>query len=520
LLLLAFLDFGVGRAQEKPLTEIPDEDAPILELKPLHHLKVKESPASFCFSSDGTIFASGDGRNLRVWDSRTSKELLCLATEVWVEHVGLSPSGREAAYAGIEDSQIHVVDVASGKLTRVLPKQKVPSHSIDNFQFTADGKCIVFSYREAGLRLWRLESGEVDDHFKEHVDAFYGMALSRDGKLLAVAPEGRSVHLFDMVSGKLVRRLPEREERGTQYHGIAFSPDGQMIVISERGENPIHVWETYSGDLVCEVSWPRSLEPKKDPRDPDRERSRGIRDAIFSTDGRTFHASGDDGFDRVWETATGKLRYRVHEKIQGFMATASSAPLWASADTYREATEVVLYHTHTSVPTPRLSTPPDLEKLWAGLASDNAATAYEKMRILISLPEETVPFLAKRLSPVERVSDTEIQNLLDELDDEEFAVRDRARKRLHEIADIGKPALTKALKGKPSVEAARIMTGLIEGMSFPARGERIRVIRAVEVLETLATSEARKLLKSWSGGEPTALLTREAKAALERLERE
>jgi len=45
----------------------------------------------------------------------------------------------------------------------------------------------------------------------------------------------------------------------------------------------------------------------------------------------------------------------------------------------------------------------------------------------------------------------------------------------------------------------------------------LRAGRAVAILENIATPEARQLLESVAGGEPDALPTKEAKAALDRL---
>jgi hypothetical protein len=50
-------------------------------------------------------------------------------------------------------------------------------------------------------------------------------------------------------------------------------------------------------------------------------------------------------------------------------------------------------------------------------------------------------------------------------------------------------------------------------------GERLREMRALEVLEGLGTPEARKLLEALAGGTADAVLTQEAKAALQRLTR-
>jgi hypothetical protein len=47
----------------------------------------------------------------------------------------------------------------------------------------------------------------------------------------------------------------------------------------------------------------------------------------------------------------------------------------------------------------------------------------------------------------------------------------------------------------------------------------LRVLRAIEVLERIASEEACQALKHLAGGVSQARLTREAKAALERLEK-
>ena len=47
--------------------------------------------------------------------------------------------------------------------------------------------------------------------------------------------------------------------------------------------------------------------------------------------------------------------------------------------------------------------------------------------------------------------------------------------------------------------------------------EQLRLVRAVEALERMSTPEAREVLRNLAGGAAGALLTREARAALDRL---
>jgi hypothetical protein len=62
--------------------------------------------------------------------------------------------------------------------------------------------------------------------------------------------------------------------------------------------------------------------------------------------------------------------------------------------------------------------------------------------------------------------------------------------------------------------------GLLERLKGPVTApEQTQVLRAIEVLERTGTPKARGVLAALSRGAPDALLTREAKASLDRLNR-
>ena len=62
--------------------------------------------------------------------------------------------------------------------------------------------------------------------------------------------------------------------------------------------------------------------------------------------------------------------------------------------------------------------------------------------------------------------------------------------------------------------------GLLEKLRGPLTdAERLRSLRVVEVLEHAGTEQARRLLARLAGGAAEARLTREAKGAMQRLDR-
>jgi hypothetical protein len=79
--------------------------------------------------------------------------------------------------------------------------------------------------------------------------------------------------------------------------------------------------------------------------------------------------------------------------------------------------------------------------------------------------------------------------------------------------------LREALKAKPSLEKKRRLEALLAALTpgGPLMGEPLRGVRAVQVLERIKSSEARKHLEALAGGLESAALTRAAKETLARI---
>src|SRR5262249_19658819 len=137
---------------------------------------------------------------------------------------------------------------------------------------------------------------------------------------------------------------------------------------------------------------------------------------------------------------------------------------------------------------------------------------------LAASPCQSVPFLSKRLKPADSLSERQLRRLLADLDSNRFAVRQRATAELGRLGGFARSALCEVLKENPSLEVRRRVENLLERIDKAKRPpEQLVEVRCIEVLEYAGTSEAREVLKRLTGGDPRALLTREAKASLRRL---
>jgi HEAT repeat protein len=112
-----------------------------------------------------------------------------------------------------------------------------------------------------------------------------------------------------------------------------------------------------------------------------------------------------------------------------------------------------------------------------------------------------------------------VARLLRDLDDEEFAVREAAETALNRLGERAVPALRETLDGKPGAEVRRRVTKLLDQIDQERNPHYLRSLRAIEVLERMETSEARKVLEDLAKGVSEARQTQEAKASLDRLTR-
>jgi RNA polymerase sigma factor (sigma-70 family) len=423
----------------------------------------------------------------------------------------LSPDRSRLAL--VNSAKKHFIrDTSSGKDLFALPDSV---HFSGSQVFTPDGKVLFTSEWDGPVRSRDVATGKERPAFDTVPHFMPTLVVSPDGRWLAVAdlPGAKGarpeVTIFDLHRGTEHRRL--RPRPATQWAwDLAFSPDGTRLALagwSPVGSDPemrgsITVWNVRTGEEVFSQA--------------------GFADRFlcvaYSPDGRQVAAGGHDGVLSLWEVATGRERHRftghiapVHDVAFSpdgkFVAAASDdAPVyvWDVEGCYGKPPSTVPFSGE------------EAENLWQTLNDSNATAAFDAMRHLLNRPVPTAALLRERLKPAPPLDDKVIRQLLRDLDADDFAVRERAAAELELLADRAAPALRKALDGKPSEEVKRRVGQLLESTGPGAPGLR-REVRAVEVAERLGTAEARQLLDTWAGGDKDAALTREARAAVERL---
>jgi hypothetical protein len=151
-------------------------------------------------------------------------------------------------------------------------------------------------------------------------------------------------------------------------------------------------------------------------------------------------------------------------------------------------------------------------ELWADLSGGDM-TGPHAIDCLQTDPAAAIAILKPRLRPAVAIPADRVAPHLAGLDSPTFAVREKAQR---DLAVLG-------LGAEPAVQAARATANTevrrrIDAILAEWEGELRRGGRAIEVLEYIATPEARKLLGELADGDSKARLTQDAKASLGRLD--
>ncbi len=478
-----------------------------------------KQPGRPSFSPDGKRVATGSAMEgtIFIWDPATGKPLVHIHREAWARDYAFSADGR-TLYSCLGDKLLSL-DAATGRELHVLKvegpeRPKARQSGLKLYLSDDRTRLIVFSSRDREMLVtgWDVATHKQLFHRRRTEDANWSV-VSADARVLAApfagaqdGPKARerimgqgSMLLEDLASGERLMTFPRFEG---QTLPLAFSPDGRLLISDTLGPmsppsprrwgDTLRFWEVLTASELLTMPVPTNS---------------GFMKAAPSTE------------ILLWDVRRGKEQHRY----KGFDAQVTS--LTFSPDGRRlvsglsDSTLLVW-----DVPSaPDIADKLDADgaaKAWADLASTDAPRAFRARGALASTPAEALPLMKEHLRPARPADAQRLRRLLADLESEQFAVREKAQTELQGLGDLAEPALRQALADKPSLEMRRRVQAVLDQLRGPVtQPELLRSLRAVAVLEDIATPEARRLLETLAAGAAEARQTREAKAALRRLQR-
>jgi WD40 repeat protein len=241
---------------------------------------------SYDLSPDGRVLAVGhDDGTVTLTDVVTLREIATFPAV---------PKGPVFAVAFVPGSRILVVSgdrflagVDTGDGYRVTP---LPGHEDAVWlpTISSDGRRMATTGAPGAVRLWDLRAGlPIGRSSLHHLSDFSDVALSPDGRTLAVLLPGTGIELVDAAT---LRSGPTMAGSETALRFVRFTDDGRHI-IADAGAARVRVWSVETGRPVGTV-YVGSTEELLLP--------------AMSPDHGTLAIGGLDGTIRLFDMQTGR----------------------------------------------------------------------------------------------------------------------------------------------------------------------------------------------------------------------
>jgi len=464
-------------------------------------------------SPDGQYVAVGGREHLMVWDLRAHRPAARWSQKgTGIDHVSFTDAGRSLvvdpwpktglslrnAQTGEETGQLGLDRQVMTGVTVAEPRGPIVATTSTRIGFWEPGG------REPK---WRVERMARDDQ------RFIAPAISPDGRTVAVALNGGEVRLYRAEDGKEFRRFPRILFWHPVLRGVSFTRRGDEILVGDRDSSRVRVIDVAGARPDRDLKWD-TPSPPPDPR-PNNGRPDGIGALAHSPDGATLALLCNDGVIRFYETLTWGLRHtaRPAERGSSLVFTPDSRRVVVAGV---NSGKVRVYEWRVAEAAPAAG-PQNHDEAWRHLASPDAHIAFQAILALTRNGDAGVAVLRDRLKPVRLADEPAAERLAANLGAAAFSVREAAVASLAELGAAAEPVLVRALTSESAEVRARA-TRLLARLDRRNHPERLRFARGLEVLESVGTPDAVRVLSDLASGAPTLPETIEARAALARVQ--
>jgi WD40 repeat protein/tRNA A-37 threonylcarbamoyl transferase component Bud32 len=242
-------------------------------------------------SPDGQTVASHGGDGLRLWQTKSGRELAYLEIGA-IAGMGFTERGS-GLFVVSRKGKFFLWDLSTEERKRIPVEG--PRGPFSVAVVSPDGKQVAAALEGGTVLVWPLSgSGEKPVRLSGHRGPVNGLCFSADGKLLASAGEDASVRVWDLDTGMMQVRLDGHTE---PVRSVAFAPNGKTLT-SGGDDEAIQVWDLATAKPKLTLDGHRN----------------GVTALVFVQNGKVLVSGGNDNVVRLWTVADGgeKATWAAH----------------------------------------------------------------------------------------------------------------------------------------------------------------------------------------------------------------
>jgi WD40 repeat protein len=224
-------------------------------------------------------------------------------------HAGaVSADGRLFAL-GSQDGSVRLLDLEKGDVRRFHGRQEGGNMQLT---FTPDASTLVAADDSGEIIVWDVERGAIRERFPGPAGDVWDLAVSSDGRTLySTAPDAR-MRIWDLAGE---RRLDTRFDAGPPMilddqspKGLALSPDGRTLAVTQK-EGTVDLVDART------LAVRRRLQVQR----------RAALGVEFSPDGRLLAVSGDGARVTLWDART-LAQFQELKGLKGYSQEVAFSP--------------------------------------------------------------------------------------------------------------------------------------------------------------------------------------------------
>ncbi len=213
--------------------------------KPLDLLTGHTRPIkSLTFSPDNNTFATAcDDTTVRLWDANTGEQIQTLSGySTCIDAMRFSTNEQKIVVIG-DDRIVKTWNVKSGEIVNTI-EMNFEGVSFSSICFSPDGKTLATANESCNISLWDVSTGEHKNsaNFEDKGDYIVyptiDIVYSPNSKIIACAVSWL-IFLWDVETGELLNTLKGHLDK---INSIDFSADGKTLASSSRDDTAI-LWD-------------------------------------------------------------------------------------------------------------------------------------------------------------------------------------------------------------------------------------------------------------------------------------